>query len=58
MNVYNSAEFPEAVKLFQKFYSDYTYKDEMYSTAKFYESDALWKMGELDAAAVGLNYLA
>lgn len=57
MNVYNSAEFPEAVKLFQKFYSDYTYKDEMYSTAKFYESDALWKMGELDAAAVGLNYL-
>ncbi|MCH7827467.1 MAG: tetratricopeptide repeat protein, partial [Bacteroidetes bacterium] len=57
MNAYNSAEFSEAVNLFQKFYKDYTYKDEMFSTAKFYESDALWKMGELDAAAVGLNYL-
>lgn len=57
INAYNSAEFPEAVKLFQNFYYDYTYKDEIYSTAKFYESDALWKMGELNAATVGLNYL-
>ena len=57
MDEYNSAEFAQAVNQFQKFYNDYTYKDELYSTAKFYEADALWKIGELDAAATGFNYL-
>jgi len=57
MDEFNSSEFAQAVNQFQKFYNDYSYKDELYSTAKFYEADALWKIGELDAAATGFSYL-
>ncbi len=57
MDDYKSAEFSKSVIQFQKFYKNYTYKDELYSTAKFYESDALWKSGELDAAVAGFTYL-
>jgi len=57
LDSYNSGRFSESIKLFQKFYNNYTYKDEIFSTAKFYEADALWKIGKLDAAAVGFDYL-
>ena len=57
LDKYNTAEFSEAIHHFNKFYLQYTHVDEIYSTAKFYEADALYKIGELDAAATIFNYL-
>lgn len=57
LDKYNTAEFSEAIHYLNKFYLQYSHVDEIYSTAKFYEADALYKIGELDAAASIFNYL-
>ena len=57
MNEYNSTLYSEAYRLFDKFFSEYQLKDELYATAKFYSADALLNMGDKDAASSGFEYL-
>src|SRR4030067_2024483 len=57
MNAYNSSLYSEAYRLFDKFFSEYQLKDELYATAKFYSADALLNLGDKDAAAAGFEYL-
>lgn len=57
MKAYNDSQFVEANRLFDKFLKDYSSYDELYATATFYSSMSLLKMGNPDAAAVGLDYL-
>ncbi|PJA98131.1 MAG: hypothetical protein CO128_08830 [Ignavibacteriales bacterium CG_4_9_14_3_um_filter_30_11] len=56
LDKYNSGEFSEAISQFNKFYLQYSYMDENYSTAKYYEADALWKVGQLESTISNLNY--
>ncbi|MHB1686207.1 MAG: tetratricopeptide repeat protein [Ignavibacteriaceae bacterium] len=57
MNAYNSRQYALANRLFQKFFIEHRLTGELYSTAKYYSSDALMKLGEKDAAAAGFEYL-
>ncbi|MFO7448158.1 MAG: tetratricopeptide repeat protein [Ignavibacteriaceae bacterium] len=57
MNAYNSREYIKANRLFEEFFKGYDLKDEIYSTAKYYASDALLNLGHKDAAAAGFEFL-
>ena len=57
MKAYNSSQFVEANRLFDSFLKEQTSYDEVYATATFYSSMSLLKMGNSDAAAVGLDYM-
>ncbi|MDO8549533.1 MAG: tetratricopeptide repeat protein, partial [Ignavibacteria bacterium] len=57
MNAYNSSLYSEAYRLFDKFFSEYDLKDELYATAKFYSADALLNLVDEDAASAGFEYL-
>jgi TolA-binding protein len=57
MSAYHSEEYAAAERLFQKFFSDYSIKDEMYATAKYYSADSFMKLGEKDAAADGFQFI-
>ncbi|MDR3610831.1 MAG: tetratricopeptide repeat protein [Ignavibacteriaceae bacterium] len=57
MKSYNSSQYVEANRLFNEFLREHNEIDELYSTAGFYSSMALLKTGNMDAAAVGFEYL-
>ena len=57
MNAYNSRQYALANRLFQKLFVEHHLTDELYSTAKYFSSDALLKLGEKNAAAAGFEYL-
>jgi TolA-binding protein len=57
IKAYESNHFADAHKLFEKFFSGYSLMDELFATAKYYSSDALLNMGQLDAAAAGFEFV-
>ena len=57
MNAYNTADYAKAYNAFEEFFKQYSVVDELYATAKYYSSDALLNLGELDAATDGFDYL-
>jgi TolA-binding protein len=57
MKAYQAHEFAEAKNYFRKFFSNYKLTDGIYSTAKYYEADALLNLGENIAAAAEFEYL-
>src|SRR5690606_27994588 len=57
MSAYQSMLYADSYKLFEKFFTEYELKDELYATAKFYASDALLNIGDNDAASSGFEYL-
>ncbi len=57
MDAYNSADYVKAYNTFEEFFKHYSVFDELYATAKYYSSDALLNLGELDAASDGFSYL-
>ena len=57
MKAYNSSQYVEANRILDSILKEQSSYDELYSTATFYSSMSLLKMGNPDAAAVGLDYL-
>lgn len=53
---YNQGNYIEADQLFEKIVKGYSLPDEINSTASYFSSDALLKLGENDAAAQGLEF--
>ncbi len=56
MKAYQSHQYAEAYNLFNQFFSEYKLTDGLYSTAKYYSSDALLNLGEYNAAAAGFEF--
>lgn len=57
MKAYQAHEYAQAKDYFREFFSSYKLTDGLYSTAKYYEADALMNLGENIAAAVEFEYL-
>ncbi len=57
MEAYNSHRYGDAIPIFEKFFKNYSLYNELYATAKFYESDSYLNMGKKDPAAAGFEYL-
>ncbi len=57
MDAYHSKEYAQAVKLFDKYFKNNSIYDELYSSAKYYQSDAYLNLGIFNSALVGFNYL-
>ena len=57
MDAYNSTDYAKAADLFDEFFKQHSITDELYSTAKYYSSDALLNLGEFSAASNGFEYL-
>lgn len=57
MKAYHSDQFAQANRLFEDFFVEYKLTDEVYATAKYYSADALLKLGRMNEAAIGFEYL-
>lgn len=53
VTAYNNKDYTKAVIKFDNFFEEYKFQDELYSSAKFYQSDAYLNLDELDAAEKG-----
>jgi len=57
MLAFNAGLYSESLSIFDHFFKEYSVMDEMYSTAKFYQAEALLSLRKLDASAQGFEYI-
>ena len=57
MMAYNVGQYAQSNRLFEKIFNEYKITDELYSTAKYFASESLLKLGRKEEAAIGFEYL-
>jgi TolA-binding protein len=57
MNYYHNSHYADARRLFNELLKHYTTEEEEFAVARFYEADAALKMGEIDAAVTGFEFI-
>lgn len=57
MENYHQSHYADARRIFDELINHYTLEEEQYAVARFYSADASLKMGEIDIASAGFEFI-